>query len=235
MKCLIVDDEPIALEGMTYYINKTGFLELSGSCENAIDALEFISTNKTDLIFLDINMPELSGIEMLKALPNPPMIIFTTAYSKHALEGFELNAVDYLLKPISYARFLKSAQKALELFNLKADYKTNDIQEFTYVKVDKKIVKVVINDIVFVESLKDYIRIHTKNEKYVTCLNLKKIHELLPANKFIQVHKSFVIAIDAINKVEGNMIELRDFTVPIGRQFKQELFDKIINKNLIKK
>ncbi len=234
MKCIVVDDEPIALEGIASYVQKTPFLELTSKCKNAYEALKITSEQKIDLVFLDINMPDLTGIEMVNAMENPPMIIFTTAYPDYALKGFELNVVDYILKPISYDKFLKASQKACNLFNLTNKEVNTSETDFIYIKVDKKLVKVQLNEILFIESLKDYIQIHTKITKYVTYLGLNKMMDVLPESDFIQVHKSYIIAMNAIETIESNAITIKQNVIPLGRSFKAN-FDDTIDKNYIKK
>ena len=239
MNCIIVDDEKIAREGLAGYIEKTNFLTLSHQCANSIEAIEVLTSQPIDLVFLDINMPQLTGIDLLKSLPNPPMVIFTTAYAKYALEGFELNAVDYLVKPILYPRFLQACHKAYELFNLRSQSiqtTENPQNGFLYVKVDKKLVKVNFQDILYIESLKDYIRIHTKLQQcLIAYLNLKSLKEFLPTELFLQIHKSYLVAIDSIKAVYGNVIELSGKELPIGRQYKTLLHEKLIKNHLITK
>ncbi len=234
MQCIIVDDEPIALEGMTEYVNRTPFLTLVGRCSNAYEAIEIMSETKIDLIFLDINMPEISGLEMMKSLSYNPMVIFTTAYSEYAVEGFELNAVDYILKPISYNKFLNSAQKALRLYKLE-NQESDKIDDFIYIKVDKKLIKVKLSDILYIESLKDYVLIHTVKGKYTTYLGLNKLIAVLPDTIFVQVHKSYVISANAIDAIDANTIIIGNTTVPIGRAYKTDLFEKIINSKYLRK
>lgn len=238
MKCIIVDDEKIARKGLAGYVEKTSFLTLSAQCANSIEAIQLLTSQTIDLVFLDINMPQLTGIDLLKSLPNPPMVIFTTAYAEYALEGFELNAVDYLVKPIMYPRFLQACQKAYELFNLRKQSEQTGEQpqnDFIYIKVDKKLIKVKFEDIIYIESLKDYIQIHTKQQCLITYLNLKTVKELLPSTSFLQIHKSYLVAIDAIQAVYGNMVELPQKALPIGRQYKALLHEKIIKDHLITK
>jgi len=239
MKCIIVDDEKIARIGLAGYVEKTHFLTLESQCANSIEAVQVLSSQPIDLVFLDINMPQLTGIDLLKFIPNPPMVIFTTAYAEYALEGFELNAVDYLVKPIMYSRFLKACQKAYELFNLR-NQSIQTIEKkpdaFIYIKVDKKLIKVDFDNILYIESLKDYIQIHTKQAQcLITYLNLKAIKELLPTDSFLQIHKSYLVAIDAIKAIYGNMIELTGAELPIGRQYKTLLHERIIKDHLITK
>lgn len=234
MKCIVVDDEPIALKGMADYVRDTPFLELVGACNNAHEATKVLAENKVDLIFTDIEMPKLNGIEMVNSLYQPPMVIFATAYPNFAVKGFELNAVDYILKPISYEAFLKASQKALKLFTL-THQKQSQTLEFIFVKVDKRIIKVNIADILYVEGLKDYISIFCKTERLITYLGITKIQEALPSNKFIRVHKSYIVNKDAITAFDGGSIEINRKSIPIGRTYKSEIMNKIIGGHLLKK
>lgn len=234
MQCIVVNDEPIALEGMSEYVKRTSFLTLVAKCSNAFEAIEIISENNIDLVFLDINMPGISGLDMIKTMSNPPMVIFTTAYSEYAIDGFELNAIDYILKPISYSKFLNAAQKALRLYKLE-NQESDKVDDFIYIKVDKKLVKVELSDILFIESLKDYVLVHTTKGRYTTYLGLNKLISVLPDNIFVQVHKSFVISSKAIDAIDANTIIIGDATVPIGRAYKTDLFQKIINSKYLRK
>ena len=235
IKCLVIDDEPLAREGIAGYVEQIPFLELVGTCDSAITASTFIKENKVDLLFLDIQMPLLNGLDFIKTLPNPPRVIFITAFSNFAIQGFELNSIDYLLKPVSFDRFLKSANKAYDLFNLqwsKTENNTNN-SEFFFVKTDKKFVRINFDDITFIESIKDYVRIYTRTEKHLVLLNMKNIMGQLPHNKFARVHKSFVVSLDKINVIEGNTIKMSNGEVPIGREYKDEI-NSYLQNNLIK-
>ncbi len=235
MNCIIVDDEPIALDGIAEYVHETPFLKLLGKCNNAYEAIQLISEKPVDLIFLDINMPKLNGVDMVNSLQQPPMIIFVTAYPNYALKGFELNAVDYILKPISYEKFLKASQKAYNFFILEQTKSLTEKKDFIYVKVDKRLVKIMIADILFIQGMKDYILIHTTIQKYITYLSLNKIIKALPEADFLQIHKSFIISTNAIDVIEGNKIEIGKNLIPIGRVYKNILFEKIVDKKYLKK
>lgn len=235
MKCIVVDDEPIALEGISEYVNRTPFLELTGQCKNGFEAIEHISKGLVDLVFLDINMPDLTGIEMVNSIPQPPMIIFTTAYPDYALKGFELNAVDYILKPISYEKFLLASQKAYKQYSLHQAQNEPNESDSIYVKVDKKLLKIEVSDIIYAEGLKDYIRIHTSKSKHIAYLSLNKLMDSLSMKEFIQVHKSFIISISAISAIEGNFIQIGDDFIPIGRTYRSELFERVVDKKYLKK
>lgn len=234
MNCIVIDDEPIALAGMADYVNQTPFLKLVGSCESAFEAMEMLNKHSVDLLFLDINMPKLTGIEFLKTLRNQPYVIFATANPNHALEGFELDAIDYLLKPIRYSKFLKASQKAYELFQLRNSTQTNEEQSI-FIKVDKDLVKIMLNDILYIEGLKDYISVKTKEAQYITYLSLGKMLDSLPSKHFLQVHKSYIVNINAIEKLYGNLLYIDGQSIPIGRTHKEKVLAKIVGDKIVKK
>src|SRR5690606_8223317 len=193
IKCVIIDDEPIARKGIQGYVEKIGFLELVGICEDAMGLNDLLKQEKVDLIFLDIEMPYLNGIELLKSLSVRPKIIFTTAYEKYALQGFELEAIDFLLKPISFDRFLKAVNKAYEL--LRATNGISFEQDFIFVKVDHKLVKVYLNEIFYIQAMENYLCLYTSHKRYIIHKTLKSIMENISSDKFIQVHRSYVIQV----------------------------------------
>lgn len=233
IKALIIDDEPLAQNIIQQYAQKLPNLTIIGTCSDAICAHNFIRDNEVDLMFLDINMPKLSGISFLKNLKNPPLVIFTTAYSEYALEGFELNAIDYLKKPFSFERFCRAFYRAEELHLLKQNSKSTSIEhgdhEFLFVKSDKKTVKVKFSDIYYIEGLGDYIKLHLADNKIVTNLSMKKIISLLPEKIFYRIHKSFIISLDKIEAVEGNMIKMKNIKLPIGNSYRQDFMAFIKN------
>lgn len=231
VRAIITDDEPLAQNVIEQYAQKLPDLKIIGICNDAICAHKILQEEKVDLLFLDINMPKLSGISFLKNLKNPPLVIFTTAYSEYALEGFELNAVDYLKKPFSFERFCKAYFRAEELLQLKqqaqADNNKENIDEFLFIKSDKKSIKVKFADIYYIEGLGDYIKLHLKDKKLVTNLSMKKIFALLPNNNFFRTHKSFIISIDKIDAIEGNMTLIKGEKLPIGNSYRQEFMQFI--------
>lgn len=235
LKAIIVDDEPLAQNVIEQYALKIPELEIIEKCNDAICAHKTLQENQVDLIFLDINMPKLSGISFLKNLKDAPLIIFTTAYSDYALEGYELNAVDYLKKPFSFERFSKAFFKAQELFMLKHksahSVLKEETNEFIFIKSNKKTYKVKFSEIYYIEGLGDYIQIHLQNDKIVTNLSMKKIYDLLPDNQFYRIHKSFIISIDKIDLVEGNMVKINNKRLPVGNSYRQD-FLKFINSHL---
>lgn len=234
IRALIIDDEPLAQNVIRQYAQKLPDLTIVDSCEDAICAHKAIQEHEIDLLFLDINMPKLSGISFLKNLKNAPLVIFTTAYSEYALEAYELNAIDYLKKPFSFERFCKAYYRAEELMSLKKKAETPDstlksTDDFLFIKSNKKTVKLKFNDILYIEGLGDYIKIHLANEKLVTNLSMKKIFSLLPEKQFYRTHKSYIISLDKIETLEGNMVSINSTKLPIGNSYRQE-FMSLINK-----
>ncbi|WP_456422862.1 LytR/AlgR family response regulator transcription factor [Lutibacter sp.] len=233
MKCLIIDDEPLAVELLEDFVSKVPVLKLIATCSNAIEASAILQTNKVDLIFSDIEMPDFSGIEFIKSLDVKPLFIFTTAYSHYAVEGFNLNAVDYLVKPIPFHRFLKAVNRAQELFLLKNEepkqvLQTQDSPNFIFVKSDYENIKLNFEDIKYFEGLKDYIKIFSTSHKPILTLsNFKKIEEKLPKNTFIRVHRSYIVSLKYIHSVQRNRILINGVRIPIGQNYKDEFLKKI--------
>ena len=221
IKCLIIDDEPLAQKVIESYLQNFTFIELIAKCENAIVALEWMKKQKIDLIFLDISMPFISGIEFVKTLKNPPAIILTTAHKEFAVESYELNVLDYLLKPFSFERFLKSINKLgnQETEAARAVLEDSDNDVFIYVKSEKKNVKILLKEILFIESLKDYIKIHLQNKTLITQLPISEIEQRLPDN-FLRVHRSFIVAKDKITAFTQHDLEIGKHQIPVGRNYK---------------
>lgn len=226
IKGIIIDDEPLARNVIKEYAKKISTLNIIGECEDAICAHQILQTKKADLIFLDINMPKLSGIEFLKNLKNPPLVIFTTAYSEYAMEGYELNIIDYLKKPFSFERFCKAYFRAEEMYLLKQSATNNEVIEkqsdFIFIKSDKKSIKVNISNIMYIEGLGDYIKIFLNDKKLVTNLSMKKIENLLPTTQFYRIHKSYIISIDKVESIEGNMVKINNTRLPVGNSYRQD-------------
>lgn len=233
MRCLIIDDEPLAIELLEDFVSKTPFLELISSCSNAIEATSILTKSKIDLIFTDIEMPDFSGIEFVKSLDIKPLFIFTTAYSHYAVEGFNLNAVDYLVKPIPFHRFLTAVNRAHELYLLKKeDNKKYPVQieptNFVFVKSEYDNIKINFDDIKYIEGLKDYIKIFSTSHKPILTLSsFKKIEEKLPSNLFIRVHRSYIVSLKYIHSVQRNRIIIDQVRIPIGQNYKDEFLKKI--------
>lgn len=240
VRCLAIDDEPLALEIITDYISKVPFLKLVRTFDNAIDSIDFIKSNKIDLIFLDIQMEALTGIQLLRVLKDKPEVIFTTAYDSYALEGFELDAADYLLKPFSFERFIKAVDKVYNKIKLGRsatageDHITigNPVERYIFVKTGNKLQKVFFRDILFIEGQGDYLRINTPNERIMTLQKFSKLEELLPAENFMRVHKSFMVAIDKIESITRNRIKIGDELIPVGDSYKKQFYDKLEGKKL---
>ncbi len=241
MNTLIIDDEPLALDVLETYISKMPELNLIARCSNALEANELLRKHQIDLIFLDIQMPQVSGVDFIKALPNPPLFIFTTAYSNYALEGYELNAIDYLLKPISIDRFMKAVNKALEQFELRHREEASESgasgsegEDFFFVKADKKLVKIKYDEILYIEGLKDYVIIRLEQGRVVTLQTMKSLEDKLPSTKFKRIHRSYIVSIDKIHAVDGTSVDVYEKgaikQLPIGKNYRDEILE-IVNKN----
>ena len=237
MNCLIVDDEPVARKGIAEYISEVDFLNLVAECENPLKASSYLSQQTVDLIFLDIHMPKLSGIDFLKTLKNPPLIIFTTAYSEYALEGYSLDVVDYLVKPITFERFLKAAQKAMDVYSLKhiAGQPREGQADYFFVKCDSKFEKVLYNEVRYVEAMQNYSVIHIQNRKLITYITMTSLENQLPKEQFLKVHKSFIVSVPHIKAIEGNEILIGDARIPISRNLKDEVVNQILGNKLFKR
>lgn len=226
INCIAIDDEPLALKQIAGYIEKTPYLKLAGEFDNALQAIEFIQNHLVDLMFVDINMPDLSGMEFVKSLNNPPKVIFTTAYSEYALEGFRVDAVDYLLKPISYVDFLKAADKARDRVFSKIDIDSTiqHSSDYLFVKSEYKIVRINYSDIKYIEGMREYVRIFIENQSPVMALmSMKKVEEHLPAGSFMRVHRSFIVNLNKITTVERMRIIFDDKVyIPVSEQYKDK-------------
>ena len=228
--CFAVDDEPPALEVLKKYISAVPNLQLAGTCADALEALTMLQQHTIDLLFLDIQMPQLSGTDLVRTLKNPPKVIFTTAFRRFAVEGFELDAVDYLLKPISFERFLKAVNKvmdtnlhSIDINNSNGDNKNRPEDTFITLRADRKNLKVSLNDILYIESLKDYIKVVTPAKTIVTKQSISSIEETLPKNQFIRIHRSFIVSINKIETFTNEIIEIGKKELPISRMYKMEV------------
>ena len=227
---------PLARKGLAEYVSDVEFLHLAGEFDNPLKATSTLSGQTIHLIFLDIQMPKISGIEFLKSLSHPPMVIFTTAYPQYAIEGFDLNVLDYLLKPISFDRFLKAAMKAKDAASSKQPVASASTQEdYIFIKSDNKLVKIFYSDILFVEALQNYVTIYTTEKKYITYLTFKSVEESLPANQFIKVHKSYLVAAAKIESIEGNQIKAGSHYIPISRSSKEEVMEKLLKGKFLRR
>ncbi|MCI5080370.1 MAG: LytTR family DNA-binding domain-containing protein [Saprospiraceae bacterium] len=238
---IIVDDEPLAQDVLETYIEKISELNLVQKCSNALEANEALKNHDIDLMFLDIQMPQLTGIDFLKSLTKPPLVIFTTAYPNYAIEGFELNALDYLLKPISLERFMKAVNKAMDRLELEQRDESEEPVEvveghpdYIFVKADKKLVKVNYDDIIYIEGLKDYVIIRMDKSRIITLQTMKSLESKLPSPTFKRIHRSYIVNIEKINAIVGNMVEVVEKGqakhLPIGKNYREDLLE-IINKN----
>jgi len=229
LKCMVIDDEPLAIQLLANHISKVAFLEMVSSFSNPMEALINFNSNPVDLIFLDIQMPQLTGVQFMKLLQNRAQVVITSAYEQYAIEGFEHNVIDYLLKPISFERFYKAAEKAHNLKNPahKLDRKPDLYPPkggYIFVKVETKMVRVELDDILFIEGLKNYVSIYTKSQRIVTLQVMKQLEEILPPNRFARVHKSYFIALDKINSIERQEIYIGDRIIPIGITYQEQFF-----------
>jgi two-component system LytT family response regulator len=223
IQCLVVDDEPPAREIIRRYIQELPTLQLAGECANALQAFTLLQQQSVDLIFLDIRMPQLNGNDFLKTLKNPPKVIFTTAYPDYALEGFELDVVDYLVKPIPFERFLRSVNKAYptgmtRLDALPAEDKRSEA--FVYFRADRKMVKVMLQDILYIESMKDYVKVFTNGATIITKQSISSVEEMLPESSFVRVHRSYIVSLNSIRTFTSELIEVGDTEIPIGKLYR---------------
>jgi DNA-binding LytR/AlgR family response regulator len=237
LNCIIIDDEPIARKLLQEYIEETDFLVLAGTAENPLKATSLLNDQAIDLIFLDINMPKMNGFQFLRSAVNLPMVIMTTAYGQYALDGFEMAVVDYLVKPFSLERFIKAAQKALKqrTLELKQNVPEKTDDEYFYVKCDGKIERVLYNELLYIEAMANYVTLYTTYRKLVVYLTIKGIQEKLPPEKFIQVHKSYIINTDKINNIEGTMLDLGGTKISIGLSFYDEVMNRILKGKFFKR
>src|SRR6202012_182696 len=241
IRCLVVDDEPLALHILEDYISKMPFLQLVKATTNPIEALQLVQEKNVDLVFLDVQMPELTGIQFLRIANGKAKVILTTAYPQYALEGYELDVIDYLLKPIAFDRFFKAVQKAQGILQPAAKPlhpepvqkpQQDFLSDFIFVKTEHKVQKVYLNDILFIEGLKDYISIFTPAERIITLQNMKKMEDALPERHFIRVHKSYIVSINKIDSIERSRIFIGDKVIPVGDTYREEFFKIVDGKNI---
>lgn len=235
LKCLIVDDEPLARNLLKEYIHKVPYLQLQGTCSNALEAMETLRKVEVDLLFLDIQMPDLTGLALLRSLQKPPLVIFSTAYSEYALESYDLDVVDYLLKPVTLERFLRAVDKATQRIKQpEATKSSGEGQESSliFVKDGTRLIKVRWSDILYIEGLKDYVTIHTPTQKIVSLQRLKALEEQLPADRFIRIHNSYIIAVDAIDVVHRNEVQIGKAFLPISDTYRKAFREFLDKKHL---
>ncbi|PWJ44836.1 LytR/AlgR family response regulator transcription factor [Sediminitomix flava] len=242
MKCLIIDDEQLARKLLENFVSKLPNLELVGMCKSPLEAMAVMQEQDVDLLFLDIQMPDLTGIEFLKTMSNSPMVIFTTAYSEYALESYEFNVIDYLLKPFSFERFLKAVQKANAIFGLKQqpkesltkniekiedDIKPIKEQDYLMIKSDHRIYKTYFKDILYIEGLKEYVSFYTPSQRIISLQSLSKLEDSLPKEQFIRTHRSYIVSLSQIKAIEGNQLEINGKLIPIGKTYKDGLLNSL--------
>jgi len=238
INCIIVDDEPLAREGLGNYVREVDFLQLAGTCENPLELMKLLDRQPADLIFLDIQMPKMNGIEFLKIMQKPPMVVITTAYPTYALESFQLDVLDYLLKPITFERFFKAASKAHDYHRLLTKPTSADIDRFEkqddyfFIKCGSKYEKVPLDEILYVEGMQNYVNIFTLKGKYITMLSLKNLEENLAGKAFIRVHKSYIVAINKIDGIEGNEIFIQTSKIPISRNYREQVIGRVVTNRL---
>ena len=235
IQCIAIDDEPLALQQMASYIEKTPYLELVEQFESAMQAIAWLQENTAELMFVDINMPDLNGMDFVKSLNNPPKVIFTTAYSEYALEGFRVDAVDYLLKPIGYSDFLKAAEKAKERLGsvVKETTEIESDENFLFVKSEYKILRINMADIRYIEGMREYIRIHIENQKPVMALmSMKKMEAFLPEQRFMRVHRSYIVNLEKVNTIERMRIVFDKVYIPVSEQYRAT-FQEFLDKNFL--
>jgi DNA-binding LytR/AlgR family response regulator len=235
IKCVIVDDEPLAIEIVESYVGRIEQLQLIGTFRNAIQAFAFLQQQSVDLIFLDIQMPKLSGIDFLRTLKNPPKVIFTTAFRDYALDGFELEVVDYLLKPIPFERFLKAVGKVMQqppsLTQASVQKSETAPDDYVYFKVDKRMVKTKMTDVLYIESIKDYVKVRTAEKEIITQQKISYLEESLPRQQFLRIHRSFIVNVDKIDAYSATEVEIGKLSIPIGRNYKNDVM-KALAKNV---
>ena len=230
IKCIITDDEPLARKGLREYIEDIDFLLLIGECENAMQLNSMLKDTQVDLLFLDIEMPRISGLDLLSSLQDPPKVIITSAYEQYALKGYEFDVADYLLKPISFERFLKAVNKIHDQMEKESKSETD---KYIFVKSDKQLKKILLKDILFVESLENYVILYTESSKEVIYVTLKHIAESLPPDVFLQVHRSYIINAEHVSAIEGNMLKIGTHKIPVARNLREKIYNFILNNRLI--
>jgi DNA-binding LytR/AlgR family response regulator len=233
LNCLIVDDEPVARQGLAEYVREVSSLTLCAECENAVKASAVMAQEAVDLIFLDIHMPKLTGIDFLKTLKNPPLVILTTAYPDYALEGYALDVVDYLLKPIPFERFMKAVQKAVDIHTLR--HQQPGLSPYFFVKADSKFEKIVFDEVLYIEALQNYVIIHTTTRRIISYLTMSGLESQLPKDRFLKVHKSYIVALPHIQSIEGNELIIGSARVPISRALKEEVVNQIVGNKLFRR
>lgn len=230
IKCVLIDDEPLAIKVLLNYFENFSDFEVIATFNNSLEGLEFINSNNVDAVFLDIDMPMMTGFELIRLLENKTRIVITTAFREFAAESYDLEVLDYLVKPIPLPRFIKCIQKIEAEHNLKNNIKTENhrVEPHIFIKVDKKMVKINIDEILFIEGMKEYIKVVTLEKTYITHKSLSSLTEELPAERFMRIHKSYTIALNKVKSIEGNRIQIATYTIPIGRNYSKDVKSKIL-------
>ncbi len=234
LSCIIVDDEPVARKILNEFAEQIPYLNLIGKFENAIRAEAFLRENHIDIMFLDIEMPKVSGLQLLQNISNKPLVILTTAFPNYALEGYELDIIDYLLKPFAFSRFLKAVQKAKDYYQMKNAATGVAQPSYIFIKSDKRIEKIELNDILYAESIGNYVSIYTENKRFIAYLTMKSLEAQLPSDDFIKIHQSYLVNNSKINAIEGNEIKIAGKSLPISRNYK-DIVMKIVQQRLLKR
>lgn len=235
LSCIIVEDEPSGRKILEEFIVETDFLQLDGQASNPLKAMSLLSTKKPDLMFLDVQMPKINGIDFLRSLKDPPLVILTTAFPEYAVSGFELDVVDYLLKPISIERYRKAVRKARELYEYQNKELPNETTSYFFVKSNGKFEKILFEELLYVEAADNYVLFHLNNRRLISYITFRSIGEHLPTQQFIRVHKSFIVALNKINRLDGEEIIIGSHSIPISRNRKEEVLNRIVNRNLIRR
>ena len=230
LKTIIVEDEPLAREGLLSYLSQIDFIQVKSICEDALQANQVLASQDIDLMFLDIQMPRLTGIEFLKSLKSRPMVVMTTAYPNFALQGFELDVLDYLIKPFPFERLLKSANKARDFYQMKNKVETQPVSDFFFVKCEHRYEKILFKEVTYVEGMENYVVIHTPSQKFVTLMRMKAIEELLPSTNFIRTHKSYIVSVSAITSIDGNDLIVNGKRLPMSREKKSEILELLLKE-----
>ncbi|MCV9928893.1 LytTR family DNA-binding domain-containing protein [Flavobacterium sp. LS1R49] len=230
IKCVLIDDEPLAIKVLQNYFTNFPDFEITGTFVNALEALDFINNNTVDAVFLDINMPMMTGFELISLIENKTKVIITTAFREFAAESYDLEVLDYLVKPIPLPRFIKCINKITTEYNLKNNIKVENhrAEPHLFIKVDKKMIKINIDEILFVEGMKEYIKVITLDKTYITHKSLTALSDELPVDRFMRIHKSYLIAVNKVKSIEGNRIQIQSYTLPIGRNYSKEVKSKIL-------
>lgn len=234
IKCIIVDDEPLAQKGLAEYVKEISALELTATCDNAMQAFTLINSRQAELVFLDIEMPEFTGIDLIKSLTSKPAIIFTTAYQQYALQGYELDVVDYLVKPIAFERFLRAVNKAADLIQAKRTNEAAEGQGYFFVKVNYTMEKIFYDEVLYIEALQNYIAIHLADRKLVSYMTISNMMKQLPRALFMRIHKSYIVALQKIDSINGNRVDVRSHSLPVSRNLK-ETFLQTVGDRFIKR